>query len=318
MDARTDTVAVVAVLTAARAIVADPTRWCAWPHALDADGLKREGREKRAVRWGALGALDRVAAESDAAQDSIVKATSLLNRAACEIPGTDPATLQVLDLNPSHIVTLELFDRAIRAAPKPETPGTVHILTIARTLIVHPDRWAQGAIALDRCPQPAGASRRRTRWRSRCRARTGRGSSAPGRPSTPRRFRKSASMCSTLPMKASGSSLTRRTPNSRSGLRSGRKSVCGRAWSTNQPRCLSLILPGPYSRSALFRKNSRASRPQRGPKSSSRSRTARRTPAWTRRRRDPRAIAGIAGPCSRRCPGRSRRISNRGSARRRR
>ena len=165
MDARTDTVAVVAVLTAARAIVADPTRWCAWPHALDADGLKREGREKRAVRWGALGALDRVAAESDAAQDSIVKATSLLNRAACEIPGTDPATLQVLDLNPSHIVTLELFDRAIRAAPKPETPGTVHILTIARTLIVHPDRWAQGAIALDRCPQPAGASRRRTRWR---------------------------------------------------------------------------------------------------------------------------------------------------------
>ena len=150
MDGQTDIVAVVALLTAARAIVADPARWCAWPHALDADGLNCEGRARRAARWGALGALDRVAAESDAAQDSIVKATSLLNRAACEIPGSDPATLQVLDLNPSHTVTLELFDRAIRAAPKPETPGTVHILTIARTLIVHPDRWAQGAIALDR------------------------------------------------------------------------------------------------------------------------------------------------------------------------
>ena len=150
MDARTDTVAVVAVLTAARAIVADPARWCAWPHALDADGLKCEEREKRAVRWGALGALDRVAAEADAAQDSIVEATSLLNRAACELPGSNPATLQVLDLNPSHTVTLGIFDRAIRAAPKPQTPRMVDILTIARTLIAHPDRWAQGAIALDR------------------------------------------------------------------------------------------------------------------------------------------------------------------------
>ena len=126
MDGPTDIVAVVAVLTAARAIVADP------------------------ARWGALGALDRVAAEADAAHNSIMKATALLNRAACEIPGSDPATLQVLDLNPSHTATLEIFDRAIRAAPKPETPRMVDILTIARTLIAHPDRWAQGAIALDR------------------------------------------------------------------------------------------------------------------------------------------------------------------------
>ena len=39
MDARTDIVAVPALLTAARAIVTDPARWCAWPHALDPDGL---------------------------------------------------------------------------------------------------------------------------------------------------------------------------------------------------------------------------------------------------------------------------------------
>ena len=150
MHARTDIVAVVAVLTAARAIVADPARWCAWPHALDPDGLNCEGRAHRAERWGALGALDRVAAEADAAHDSILEATALLNRAACDIPASDPATLQVLDLNPSHTVTLGLFDGAIRAAPKPETPRMVDILTIARMLIVHPDRWAQGAIALDR------------------------------------------------------------------------------------------------------------------------------------------------------------------------
>ena len=150
MDARTDIVAVAALLTAARAIVADPARWCAWPHALDADGLNCEGRAHRAERWGALGALDRVAAEADAAHDSILEATALLNRAACDIPASDPATLQVLDLNPSHTVTLGIFDRAIRAAPKPETPRMVDILTIARTLIAHPDRWAQGAIALDR------------------------------------------------------------------------------------------------------------------------------------------------------------------------
>ena len=79
MHARTDIVEVVAVLTAARAIVADPARWCAWPHALDPDGLKCQGRASRAVRWGALGALDRVAADTNAAQDSIAEAISLLS-----------------------------------------------------------------------------------------------------------------------------------------------------------------------------------------------------------------------------------------------
>ena len=34
--------------------------------------------------------------------------------------------------------------------PRPEAPGAVDILSLARTLIAHPGRWAQGAIALDR------------------------------------------------------------------------------------------------------------------------------------------------------------------------
>ena len=56
----------------------------------------------------------------------------------------------MLELNPSHTMTLAIFDQALKAMPKPETPSAPDILTIARTLIAHPDRWAQGAIALDR------------------------------------------------------------------------------------------------------------------------------------------------------------------------
>ena len=47
-------------------------------------------------------------------------------------------------------MTLAIFDEAIRTMPRPDTPGAVDILAIARTIIARPDRWAQGAIALDR------------------------------------------------------------------------------------------------------------------------------------------------------------------------
>ena len=150
MNGRTDVIAVVAVLTAARSIVADPARWCDYPHALDADGLKCEGRASYAVRWGALGALDRIAAEANAAQDSISNAITLLNQAAGKLSGGGLATAWVLNENTGHATTVGMFDQALKAVPKPETPSAPDILTIARTLIAHPDRWAQGAIALDR------------------------------------------------------------------------------------------------------------------------------------------------------------------------
>ena len=150
MDGRTDIVAVVAVLTAARAIVADPARWCAWPHALDPDGLKCEGRANCAARWGALGALDRVAAEADTVQDSIGNAISLMNEAARKVSGGGLATAWVLNENAKHGQIVAMFDQALKAVPKPETPSARDVLMIARTLIAHPDRWAQGAIALDR------------------------------------------------------------------------------------------------------------------------------------------------------------------------
>ena len=150
MDGRTDVIAVVAVLIAARTIVADPARWCAYPHALDPDGLKCEGRASYAMRWGALGALDRIAAEADATQDSIGNAITLMNQAADKLSGGGLATAWVLNENAGHATTLGMFDQALKAVPKPETPSAPDILTIARTLISHPDRWAQGAIALDR------------------------------------------------------------------------------------------------------------------------------------------------------------------------
>ena len=150
MHATSDIVAVLAVLTAARTIVTDPARWCAWPLALDADGLKCEGRASRAVRWGALGALDRAAADANARPSSLAEAHALLNRASVTVAGRAPATTQVLDLNPSHTMTLDVFDQALKTVPKPDAPGAVDVLAIARTVIARPDRWAQGAIALDR------------------------------------------------------------------------------------------------------------------------------------------------------------------------
>ena len=38
MHARIDIVQVAALLVAARTIVADPARWCAWPQALEPRG----------------------------------------------------------------------------------------------------------------------------------------------------------------------------------------------------------------------------------------------------------------------------------------
>ena len=149
MHARTDIIEVLALLTAARATVADPARWCAWPDALDPNGLTCEGRASCAVRWGALGALDRVAAAVDAARHSIGEATAQLNGAARTVSKGGLATAYVLNENGGHAATVDMFHHALDAIPKPETPGTVDVLTVARTLIVHPDRWGQGAIALD-------------------------------------------------------------------------------------------------------------------------------------------------------------------------
>ena len=150
MDPRTDIVEVAALLVAARTVVADPARWCAWPHALDANGHSCEGRANTAVRWGALGALDRAAADADASHGIFVEARRQVNQASVRVADSWTGTAWVLDYNAAHAMTLAIFDEAVRAMPRPEAPGPVDILAIARTLIAHPGRWAQRAIALDR------------------------------------------------------------------------------------------------------------------------------------------------------------------------
>ena len=150
MDPRTDIVVVAALLVAARTIVADPARWCAYPHALDANGHSREGRASKAMCWGAAGALDRAAADADAAEHDIAEAHRQLNHAALRVASCWTGTSWLLDRKAAHAMTLASFDEAIRAMPRPEAQGAVDILMIARTIIARRDRWAQGAIALDR------------------------------------------------------------------------------------------------------------------------------------------------------------------------
>ena len=150
MHPRTDIVDIAALLVAARTVVADPARWCAYPHALDANGHSCEGRSNNAVFWGAAGALDRAAADAEAAGHDIAEARRQLNDAVLRVASDWAGTAWLLDRKAAHAMTVASFDEAIDAMPRPEAPGAVDILAIARTLIARPDRWAQGAIALDR------------------------------------------------------------------------------------------------------------------------------------------------------------------------
>ena len=150
MHPRTHIVEVAALLVAARTIVADPARWCPYPHALDANGHSCEGRSNNAVCWGAAGALDRAAADAEAAGHDIAEARRQLNEAALRVASGWTGTAWLLDRKAAHAMTVASFDEAIDAMPRPKRPGVIDILAIARTLIVRPDRWAQGAIALDR------------------------------------------------------------------------------------------------------------------------------------------------------------------------
>ena len=149
MNPRTDIVDVAALLVAARTVVADPARWCAYPHALDANGHRCEGRANKAVCWGALGALDRAAADAGASHRIFLEARRQVNQASVRVATGWTGTAWVLDYNAAHSMTVAIFDEAIRAMPRPEAPDAVDILAIARTLIARPERWAQGAIALD-------------------------------------------------------------------------------------------------------------------------------------------------------------------------
>ena len=150
MNPRTDIVEVAALLVVARTVVTDPARWCAYPHALDANGHRCEGRANNAVCWGALGALDRAAADADASHRIFLEARQQVNRASVRVADSWTGMAWVLDYEAAHSMTVAIFDEAIRAMPRPLAPTAIDALVVARILIARPDRWAQGAIALDR------------------------------------------------------------------------------------------------------------------------------------------------------------------------
>lgn len=139
-----------AVLVTARAIVCDPARWCAWPEALDANGHRCEGRERHAVRWGALGALERAAADAGAAHAMFLEARQLVNDASVHVARNWKEAPWLLSHDAAHGMTVAVFDEAIRVMQRPPAPTAIDTLAVARTLIARPERWAQGAIALDR------------------------------------------------------------------------------------------------------------------------------------------------------------------------
>ena len=141
---------IAAILVTARAIVADPARWCAWPHALDANGDGCEGREHRAARWGALGSLDRAASDADASHTMFLDARQQLNDASVRVARNWNGTPWVLDHDAAHTMTVAIFDEAIRTMRKPPAPSAIDTLALARILLARPERWAQGAIALDK------------------------------------------------------------------------------------------------------------------------------------------------------------------------
>ena len=139
-----------AILVTARAIVADPARWCAWPDALDANGHGCDGREHRATRWGALGSLDRAASDAGASHGTFLEARQHLNDASVRVAHSWTGTPWLMNHTAAHSMTLAIFDEAIRAMPKPPAPTAIDALAIARILITPPNRWTQGAIALDK------------------------------------------------------------------------------------------------------------------------------------------------------------------------
>ena len=113
-------------------------------------GTGARGGRTPPVCWGALGALDRAAADAGASHRIFLEARWKLNQASVRVTDSWTGTAWVLDYDAAHSMTVAIFDEAIRAMPKPDAPGAIDILAIARTLIARPDRWAQGAIALDR------------------------------------------------------------------------------------------------------------------------------------------------------------------------
>lgn len=91
------------VLKAARELIRDPARWCQDAFACDADGDAVHTLDPQAVRWCAVGALNKVAPSSEVSAD----AYGLLEVAA--------GPICVSDINDAegHEAVLAVYDEAI-------------------------------------------------------------------------------------------------------------------------------------------------------------------------------------------------------------
>lgn len=153
-----------AMLITARAVVCDPARWCAWPDALDANGHTCAGRARSAARWGALGALDRAAADAGAPHNTFLTARQHLNDASIHVARNWKGAPWLLDHDAAHAMTLAIYDQAILVLRKPHAPAVFHALAVARILLADPDRWGRGAIALDARGKPLSTFERGCRF----------------------------------------------------------------------------------------------------------------------------------------------------------
>ena len=120
MHARTDIIEVAALLVAARTIVADPARWCAWPHALDRRGRALISFEGgcRFCAAGAVSLAAHVLGIDDAARrrmsGTVDHVAQLLDCAACKIG--DYESYIGLNEHDTHPRVVAMFDHALDMA----------------------------------------------------------------------------------------------------------------------------------------------------------------------------------------------------------
>jgi hypothetical protein len=117
------TLTVLSVLSQARELIRDDTRWCRMAPARDQLGDLVSPRNPKAVSFCAEGAVERIVREHQGPECLICDSHSALNR---EVPDLFPQFTAVYEVNDriSHSAVLEVFDAAIarakRSAPERE------------------------------------------------------------------------------------------------------------------------------------------------------------------------------------------------------
>jgi hypothetical protein len=97
------------VLREARALIADPDRWCQGYEAVDANGVFIDSTAPQAVRWCALGALGRVANRRQLRSTEMLDVDEALDEAS-RLYGK---TVDHVNDEDGHAAVLRVYDAAI-------------------------------------------------------------------------------------------------------------------------------------------------------------------------------------------------------------